>query len=117
MLKQNCKKVYSRTTTKSIPLLQPEHGFCQKNGPKCGQVKIGFEMKKWWWLSFVCLVDVILQGMWVLYRINKGEDNETLSRLVFRRDVANTFFSEIFKGKQIILEPCKDSKYPMRCLL
>ena len=29
VLEQSWKKVYSRTTTKSIPLLQPEHGFCQ----------------------------------------------------------------------------------------
>ena len=26
------KKIYSRTTTKAVPLLQPEHGFCQQNG-------------------------------------------------------------------------------------
>ena len=26
------KKAYSRATTKSIPLLQREHGFCQQNG-------------------------------------------------------------------------------------
>ena len=92
-------------------------GFVNRMDQNVAKYKIGFQMKKWWWLSFVWLVDVILQGMWVLYRTNKGEDNETLPLLVFRRDVANTFFSEIFKGKQIILEPCKDSKYPMRCLL
>ena len=26
-------------------------------------------------------------------------------------------FTEIFKGRQIILEPCRNSKYPIRCLL
>ena len=30
--------IYLRTTTKSVPLLQPEHGFCQQNGPERGQV-------------------------------------------------------------------------------
>ena len=30
-LEQSCNKVYSRVTTKSIPLLQPEHGFYQEN--------------------------------------------------------------------------------------
>ena len=34
------KKIYSRTTAKSIPLLQPEHGFCQQNGPEGGQVLV-----------------------------------------------------------------------------
>ena len=32
-------KVYLRTITKSILLLQPEHGFCQQNGPECGQAQ------------------------------------------------------------------------------
>ena len=34
------KKKYSRTTTKSVPLLQPEHGFCQQNWPENGQVLV-----------------------------------------------------------------------------
>ena len=34
------KKKNSRTTTKSGPLLQPEHGFCQQNGPERGQVSV-----------------------------------------------------------------------------
>ena len=34
------KKMYSRATTKSVPLLQPEHGFCQQNGPEHGQVLV-----------------------------------------------------------------------------
>ena len=36
-IKGTWSKVYSRTTTKSMPLLQPEHGFCQQNGPEHGQ--------------------------------------------------------------------------------
>ena len=39
VLEQSWKKVYSRKTTKSIPLLQPEHGFCQQNGPVGGQLQ------------------------------------------------------------------------------
>ena len=38
MLEQSLKKVFSRAT-KSIPLLQPEHGFCEQNGPERGQVQ------------------------------------------------------------------------------
>ena len=33
------KKGYSRTTTKWIPHLQPEHGFCQQNGSEHCQVQ------------------------------------------------------------------------------
>ena len=29
VLKQSWKKIYSRAATQSVPLLQPEHGFCQ----------------------------------------------------------------------------------------
>ena len=40
MLEQNWRKTYSRTTTKPVPLLKPEHGFCQQNGPEYGQVLV-----------------------------------------------------------------------------
>ena len=40
MLEQTWKKIYSKTTTKSVPVLQPEHGFCQQNEPECGQVLV-----------------------------------------------------------------------------
>ena len=48
------KKKNSRTTTKSVPLLQPEHGFCQQNGPERDQVLAsewkngcGFRLFEW----------------------------------------------------------------------
>ena len=40
MLEQRWKKIYARTETKSVPLLQPEHGFCQQNGPEPGQLLV-----------------------------------------------------------------------------
>ena len=43
------KEVYSKGTTKWISMLQPKHGFCQKNGTQRGQTQIGIWMKKWWW--------------------------------------------------------------------
>ena len=45
------------------------------------------------------MVDVVLQGVCVLYRIKKDESDDESSPLqAFRRDVV---FSEIFKGRQI----------------
>ena len=38
-MEQSWKKAYLKATTKSIPLLQPEHGFCQKNGSERGQTQ------------------------------------------------------------------------------
>ena len=70
MLEQSWKKIYSRTTTKSVPLLQPEHGFCQRKGSEHGKV---FEWKLWSCFPFVWIVDVVIQGAWVLYRIKKDK--------------------------------------------
>ena len=47
------KKVYSRTKTKSILLLQPEYGFFQQNGSEVAKYRTGIRMKKWWWSPFV----------------------------------------------------------------
>ena len=46
MLEQSWKKVYSRTTTKSILLLQPKHGFFPQNGPERGQVQDWYPNEK-----------------------------------------------------------------------
>ena len=61
------------------------------------------------------MVDIALQVVCVLYCLNKDEgDDESLPLQAFRRDVV---FSEIFKGRQIILKLCKNSIYPIRYLL
>ena len=56
VLKQSWKKVYSRTTTKSVPLLQPKDGFCQQNGSERGQVQYWYPNGK------VVVVLVCLNG-------------------------------------------------------
>ena len=38
------------------------------------------------------MVDVDLKGVWVLYRINKDEGNESMSLLPFPRNVVNVIF-------------------------
>ena len=43
------------------------------------------------------MVDVVLQGAWVLYRLNKNEGDEPLPLLDFRRDVNGNFFLNIQK--------------------
>ena len=92
MLEQIWKKVYSRTTTKSIPLLQPEHGFCQQNGPECGQLKDWYPDEKMVVVS-VCLNGRCKSsGSWVLYGVNKDEGIEALPFLVFRRHNVNAIF-------------------------
>ena len=39
MLEQSQKKVYSIATTKSMPMLTPEHVFCQQNRPEPVQLQ------------------------------------------------------------------------------
>ena len=44
------------------------------------------------------MLDVVFQNAWVLYHINKDEVDESLLLIACN-------FSEIFKGRQISLEP------------
>ena len=53
-------------------------GFVNRMDHSVANCRIGNWMKKLWWSPFVWMVDVVLQGAWVLYRINKGEGDESL---------------------------------------
>ena len=81
MLEQSQKKVYSIATTKSIPMLKPEHGFCQQNGPEPVQ------LQEWYPGEIMLVVPVCLNawglGAWVMYCVNKDVDKESLLFLVF----------------------------------
>ena len=56
---------------------------------------IGIRMKKWWWFLFVWMVDVVIHGAWVLYRINKNKGDEPL--VAFRWHVASVIFLKYSK--------------------
>ena len=43
------------------------------------------------------MIDVFLQSVWVLYRINKDEGDESLPLPAFRRDVVNAIFMKYSK--------------------
>ena len=43
------------------------------------------------------MVDVVIQGMWVLNRFDKDEDNESLPLLTFQRDVVDAIFLKYSK--------------------
>ena len=104
---KNINQISSTVTTRTW-LLSPE---CTRTWPS-----IGMRMKKWWWFPPVCfLVGVVFQGAWVLYRIKKDESDESLLVLAFRRHVNNTIFLKYSKGRQIILQLFRNSKYPIRC--
>ena len=89
--------------------------FFEKMDQSVSKYKIGIRMKKWWWSPFaymfdVSMLDVVLQNAWVLYHIDKDEFNESLPLLTCS-------FLEIFKGRQISLEPWRNSECPIKCLL
>ena len=70
-------------------------GFAKRMDQNTAKHRIGTRMKKWWWYPFVFLmVDVVLQGAWVLYCIKKYKGNEFLPLLASRRDAANAIFLE-----------------------
>ena len=58
---------------------------------------IGIRMKIWWWFPFVWMAHIVIQGAWVLDRINKN--NESLSLLAFPRHAANVIFLKYSKGR------------------
>ena len=47
------------------------------------------------------MVEVVIQGAWVLYRINKGKGNESLPLLAFRKHVANVIFLKYSKEDRL----------------
>ena len=49
------------------------------------------------------MVDVVLQGVWVLYRINKDESDESLPLLAFQRDTINAIFLKYSKEGRLSL--------------
>ena len=53
---------------------------------------IGIQMKKWSWLTFVWIVDVVIQSACLLYRINKDKGVDSLPLLAFWRHVVNIVF-------------------------
>ena len=118
MFEQSWKKVYSRTTTKSIPLLQPEHVFCQHNRLGNGQEQDWYPNEKMLVVPIYSsspMVDLVLKGVWVLNHINKAVGNESISLFcLFKEMLSMQFFWNI---RQIILELCRNSKYPIRYLL
>ena len=72
-------------------------GFVNRMDQSWGSYRIGVRMKKWWWHLFVWMVDVVLQGVRVLYRFNKNECDESLPLLAFRIDVISTIFQKYLK--------------------
>ena len=47
------------------------------------------------------MVDVAIQGAWVLYRMYKGKGDESLPHLAFRRHVVNVIFLKYSKESRL----------------
>ena len=58
---------------------------------------LGIRMKKCWWLPFVWMVDVAIQGAWVLFRIKKDKADESLPLLAFRTHAVNVTFLKYWR--------------------
>ena len=89
-------------------------GFVNIMDQNMAKYRIGVQIKK------MVVVPVCLNGRCCssgCVGINQDKGDESQPPLAFRRDVVNSIFFGIFKGRQITLERCKNSKYPIRCLL
>ena len=58
------------------------------------------------------MVEVVIQGAWVLYRINKGKGNESLPLLAFRKHVANVIFLKYSKEDRLSSSPLEIQNIP-----
>ena len=72
-------------------------GFVNRMDQSVANYRTGIRMRTWWCSPFVWTVDVVLQGAWVLYRVNKDEGDEFLPFLVFRRHIVNAIFLKYSK--------------------
>ena len=52
--------------------------FVNRIDQNVAKYRIGIPMKKWWRAPFGLIVYDVLQGEWVLYRINNDEGDESL---------------------------------------
>ena len=91
------EKVYSRRTTKLIPLFQPEHESCRQNGPDCGQVQ------DWCPNKIIVVVHIFLlffkkSGCCVVLTEMKAIIVSDSSN--FSKRCCQCMFSEKFKGRQ-----------------
>ena len=71
--------------------------FVNRMDQSVDNYRIEIQMKKWWWSPFVWMVDVVLHGARVLYRINKREGYKSLPFLVIWRHLPMQFFWNIQK--------------------
>ena len=70
--------------------------FVNRMNQHVAKNRIGIRMKKPRGSPSVWMVDAVLQGVWVLHRIN-NEDDQSLPLLACRRDVVNAIFLKYSK--------------------
>ena len=62
-------------------------GFVNKMNQNVAEYKFGFQMKKLRSYPFVWKLDIVLQYVCVLHRINKDEGDQSMPLLAFEREV------------------------------
>ena len=95
-------------------------GFVNRMNQNMAKYRIGIRMKKGLLPAFVWKVDVVLQGVWVLYHI-KDEGSEYLLILAFGRDAVHAIFLKYSKEgrlsssqvriRNILLDVYDDTKH------
>ena len=75
-------------------------------------------MKKWWWSPFEWSMLLFLMRAYciVLTKMKRWKQWVSASP-IFLKGCCQCNFPQIFKRRQIINKPCRNSRYPIRCLL
>ena len=55
---------------------------------------IAIKIKTWWWAFFPWIPDMVLQNVWILYRINTQTQDPNLYFLVFRREIVDIYLKK-----------------------
>ena len=56
--------------------------------------RIAIKNKKWWWAFFPWIPDMVIQNMWIFYRINRQTQDPNLDLLAFRREIVDIFLKK-----------------------
>ena len=82
------KKKVSVSQPKIISAYNKDMGGVDRADQNIANYRISIRSKKWWWPLFIWPIDMVISNAWVLYRQNKKQDQESMSLLAFRREIA-----------------------------
>ena len=113
----NQVKRWSASEKKHVQINQPYlisqynryMGGTDRMDQNIAKLRINIRIKKWWWALFCFSIDVSVQNAWQLYRISAVPDNQRMTLVQFRREVAMTCIMK-YRDRSSIGRPLQSIK-------